>query len=61
MRGDSGRIVIEIDPQKKRKLYEVLDAEGITLKEWFLSRVDAYLADKLQPRLFSPSEKSGAE
>lgn len=61
MRGDSGRIVIEIDPQKKRKLYEVLDDEGITLKEWFLERADVYLEQKLQPELFSSSPEGGVE
>lgn len=61
MRGDSGRIVIEIDPDKKQKLYEVLDAEGMTLKKWFVRRVDAYLEDRLQPQLFPPSEEGTAE
>jgi len=43
-KGSSGRIVIEIEPYLKEELYVVLDREGLTLKEWFLSNVGTYLA-----------------
>lgn len=55
-RGESGRIVLEIDPEEKRQLYASLDAEGITLKEWFLRQLRARLEDAVQPSLFSSQE-----
>ena len=51
-RGYSGRIVLEIDPQKKRQLYAALDEEGSTLKDWFLRHLDPYL-DRSQLSLFA--------
>ncbi len=44
-RGNSGRIVLEIDPRTKDALYGAVTAEGLTLKSWFLRHVDSYLAD----------------
>ena len=52
VRGKSGRIVLEIDPSLKSDLYEALQEEGITLKEWFLRHTGSYLAHKAQPSLF---------
>jgi hypothetical protein len=43
--GQSGRIVIEIDPEQKQELYAALEADGLSLKRWFLQRVDEYLQD----------------
>jgi len=34
--GTSGRIVLEIDPDLKRKLYASLALEQMTLKDWFI-------------------------
>src|SRR2546430_2395125 len=47
--GDSGRIVLEIDPAEKQSLYAALGRDGITLKDWFLRQVGGYLrhADQL--------------
>ena len=45
MRGRSGRLVIEIDPQVKRTLYAKLATNGMTLKEWFLEVADRYIHD----------------
>ena len=53
VRGKSGRIVLEIDPSLKNDLYEALQEEGITLKEWFLRQTEPYLAQKAQPSLFN--------
>ena len=53
VRGKSGRIVLEIDPSLKSDLYEALQEEGITLKEWFLRHTGSYLAQKAQPSLFN--------
>jgi len=41
--GSSGRLVIEIDPDLKREFYATLDRQGMTLKGWFLERVDEQL------------------
>lgn len=42
--GSSGRIVIEIDPDLKRGLYSNLTAKGLTLKEWFVSQAEDFIA-----------------
>ena len=55
-RGNSGRIVIEIDPQIKDQLYAALAMNKLTLKDWFLSRCNSYLTEAIQPSLFSDSD-----
>ncbi len=50
-KGNSGRIVIEIDPVLKQDLYSVLEDEGLNLKQWFLGNVDEYLRNKIQSSL----------
>jgi hypothetical protein len=42
-KGKSGRIVLEVDPALKRQLYMRLVSEGMTLKDWFIERAEAYL------------------
>ena len=49
--GESGRIVIEIDPELKHELYGALSEEGLNLKQWFLSNAKEYLAQQIQPNL----------
>jgi hypothetical protein len=46
--GESGRIVIEIDPGMKRKLYASLAIKGSTLKHWFIQNASAYISDQEQ-------------
>jgi hypothetical protein len=46
--GNSGRIVIEVDPAIKKDLYSLLAKEGMTLKEWFLKNAAVYLNNELQ-------------
>lgn len=41
--GNSGRIVIEIDPKIKRQLYSTLARDGMTLKDWFLQEATSYV------------------
>lgn len=48
-RGDSGRIVVEIDPEFKREFYAVLT----TFKDWLLTHARSYVEEHEQPRLFS--------
>jgi len=50
-KGDSGRIVIEVDPALKRRLYSELASDGSTLKAWFVDTAICYLDEKEQPRL----------
>lgn len=56
--GSSGRIVIDIDPKLKRKVYAALLEDGRSLKEWFLDRCSDYLAERGQARLFEPPATS---
>jgi hypothetical protein len=48
-KGDSGRVVIELDPALKRRLYSALAIENSTLKDWFVDAAKRYVA-KQQPR-----------
>jgi len=41
--GNSGRIVIEIDPEIKRRLYSTLTRDSMTLKDWFLQEAKYYI------------------
>jgi hypothetical protein len=43
-RGASGRVVIQLEPELKRRLYSALAMEGLTLKDWFCASAEAYLA-----------------
>ena len=43
-RSISGRVVLEVSPELKRRLHSRLAAEGRTLKEWFLEQASAYLS-----------------
>ena len=65
--GTSGRIVIEIEPELKRNLYSNLVAQGLTLKEWFLTNAESFIRDADQLQLItnahevapaSPKQKS---
>lgn len=52
-RGDSGRIVVEIEPEMKRRLYSALALSGSTLKDWFLKAASEFCADAGQLSLFT--------
>jgi len=54
-RGESGRIVLEIDPSQKDVLYSALTKDGMTLKDWFLRQASQYLRDRSQSSAFSAS------
>ena len=51
-RGESGRIVIEVEPETKRRLYSALALSGSTLKDWFIKAAAEFCADAVQPSLF---------
>jgi len=42
---ESGRIVIEIDPDLKQRLHALLALQGTTLKDWFVEKAAAYVGD----------------
>ncbi len=45
--GNSGRIVIDIDPQLKSQIYEALHQRGSNMREWFLTSASRELLDEL--------------
>jgi len=47
-RGQSGRIVLEIDPAIKRAVHARLAGQGMTMKQWFLGQVEELLNPKQQ-------------
>ncbi len=53
-RGESGRIVLEIDPSEKEELYNAVTKDGMTLKDWFLRKATEYLRERNQTQLFAP-------
>ena len=55
-RGESGRIVIEVNPDIKNELYQKLECEKSNLKTWFLGQVEAYLDTDNQLSLELDSE-----
>jgi hypothetical protein len=61
-KGNSGRIVIEVSPDLKGKLYRALAADNSTLKDWFLSAATAYINEREQPSLrgLLPQKQGGA-
>src|ERR1017187_8049822 len=56
--GKSGRIVIEVEPETKRKLYAALALSGSTLKTWFLQNASEYIVNREQPLLPGVSQAS---
>lgn len=54
--GNSGRIVVEIEPTLKRELYDALHKEGKGLKQWFLENAEAFLKERSQLSLFDERE-----
>lgn len=52
-KSESGRLVLEIDPDLKRKLYAVLALEQKTLKEWFIESSSSYVKERLEAELNS--------
>jgi len=47
--GQSGRIVIDVEPGLKRQFYSALSLFGITLKDWFIKAAAEYCEEKQQP------------
>lgn len=45
-KGESGRIVLEVDPSLKKQLYSVLAIEQKTLKDWFVTQAEQHIKSK---------------
>ena len=54
-KGESGRLVIEIDPSIKKELYDTLGDKGLNMKEWFLMNAKAYLRENKRVTQLSDS------
>tara|TARA_R110001583_G_scaffold85875_1_gene224973 strand:- start:18200 stop:18391 length:192 start_codon:yes stop_codon:yes gene_type:complete len=50
--GSSGRLVIEVDPELKKKIHDAVRARGLTLREWFIRQAeqDLLIVDATQAR-----------
>ncbi len=58
-KGESGRIVVDVDPNLKRRLYSALAMEDSTLKAWFIENAERFLSDKFPNAPQPSSKKSG--
>ncbi len=54
--GDSGRVVIDVDPSLKRRLHAVLAGRGKTLKAWFVAHAENLLLESEHPSLPFPKD-----
>lgn len=45
-RGESGRIVLEVEPELKKALYSILAMEQQTLKDWFVDKAQKHIKEK---------------
>lgn len=50
--GNSGRIVIEVDPTLKRELHAALLMEGQTMKDWFVKQAEDFVESRQLPLKF---------
>ena len=60
-KGQSGRLVIEVEPAFKRQLYSALASDGLTLKAWFVEAAKSYVDQREPPRRRSQSPPTQAE
>jgi hypothetical protein len=51
--GPSGRMVVELEPELKRRLYAALAVDGVTFKQWLIWQTEHFLSDRDQPFLFA--------
>ncbi len=56
--GESGRIVIDVPLELKRRLYSGLSLSGRTLKDWFLQSAEAFCLDKPEVNQAKPLHSS---
>lgn len=48
--GSSGRVVIDIDPELKKHIYQQLRSRGVNMREWFLTMVQRELSPEDESR-----------
>jgi len=58
-KSESGRVVIEIDPEMKRFLYSALALDQQTLKEWFVDNAQQYISSRLNGAITSTKDTTG--
>lgn len=47
--GQSGRIVVDVSPELKRRIYSALSLSGDTLKDWFIKVAEEFCDGKVKP------------
>lgn len=56
-RGESGRVVIEVDPKFKEALYAELDRRGLTLRAWFIAEAEQALGQRRELPILAAEEE----
>jgi len=56
-KGESGRVVIEVDVELKRELYSALARQGLTMKAWFVAGARDWIRSRQQARLQFPLDE----
>lgn len=61
--GKSGRVVVDLDPDLKRRLHASLSASGMSMKEWFVLAAERAVGgrDEDEASYFSLAQTSGAK
>ena len=59
-RGNSGRIVIDVEPEFKAQVYTALSLKGSTLKDWFLEQARDLCDEAAQPRFLFAADQQEA-
>ena len=54
--GNSGRIVIDLTPEEKKRIHAAIQAEGMNLKQWFLKHAYADFPELAQNAVKSPAK-----
>ena len=49
-RGQSGRIVLEVEPGLKNELYSAISKKGMTLKDWFIDTAEQYINNQVSEK-----------
>jgi DNA (cytosine-5)-methyltransferase 1 len=47
--GESGRIVVDVEPELKRRIYSALSLSGGTLKDWFIKAAEELCEEQKKP------------
>ena len=59
--GKSGRIIIDVDPEFKKEVYEAIHNQGFSgMKEWFMQQAELVCEESKQPSLSFAAEDQAA-